>query len=391
MDRQSNTAENADMSPEGEQMIQLEKSDSVNKLNSDNNLGAGASNPQNSWFSISDNKILFGRIPKILLYLGFAALAVLYAVSVAAPVLFAGGIILATAFAFRAISEGWKIYTKGPGKKLNWLRPNFLESLSSGIIGTGLLTLGVLMLINPAFLGAFLGVSLAVKIWLVVAGVTFLAKGILNYFSQKLDMELHPKLQCFLNNLPDALLYGFGLALGIMALVMNGAFVVVPVLFATVFLMRIATSILRMFNPEKLKNLDNPYAVETQLDRYLTRFQGVFYKIAKILDVSSLILVGALLLIAGIMFAPTIAAALGISALFVKIAGFVAGSLFFFAAGAKIWAGTSIEIFDSQIATGHVDRNGALSNVRLVNISTDKTKLQVSQIVLNPNKGSTTK
>lgn len=390
MDRQSNTAENADMSLEGKQLIQLE-SDSAKKLNSDNNLGAGASNPQNSWFSISDNKILFGRIPKILLYLGFAALAVLYAVSVAAPVLFAGGIILATAFAFRAISEGWKIYTKGPGKKLNWLRPNFLESLSSGIIGTGLLTLGVLMLINPAFLGAFLGVSLAVKIWLVVAGVTFLAKGILNYFSQKLDMDVHPKRQCFLNNLPDALLYGVGLALGIMALVMNGAFVVVPVLFATVFLMRIATSILRMFNPEKLKNLDNPYAVETQLDRYLTRFQGVFYKIAKILDVSSLILVGALLLIAGIMFAPTIAAALGISALFVKIAGFVAGSLFFFAAGAKIWAGTSIEIFDSQIATGHVDRNGALSNVRLVNISTDKTKLQVSQIVLNPNKGSTTK
>ena len=293
---------------------------------------------ENQW------KYYLGRIPNILLYLGFAGLAVFYAVSVtvAAPVLFAGGIILAAVFALRAVTEVWKMFAQKSVQvrklkisKSKWFRPNFLEFLSSGVIGVGLLTLGILMLINPAFLGALLGVSLAVKIGLVVAGVAFVAKSVFDYFGPRMPKS-KPMLKHILTklNIPDTILYGAGLALGIMALIMNGAFAVAPVFFVAVFACRTIASFLRMFGNSRR-----------------------CARIAKSLEVMSLFLIAGLLLGAGIMFAPAIATSLGVSALFVKIAGCVAGGLFALAAAAKIWVGTKIESQDLLISGVLPDKN----------------------------------
>lgn len=327
---------------------------SQNSLNnagmSNNSTRVGESEPeltQETKGKLSNLNFELGRIPNILLYVSFAVLSVFYALTVAAPVLFACGIILATAFGLRAFAEVWKVFTKGKSDKLNWLRPNFLESLSSGIIGAGLLTLGILMLINPAFLGAFLGVSFAVKIGLVAAGVTFLAKGVFNYFSRKIDSQNSPKLKPFLDNLLDVVLYGAGLGLGIMALILNGAFAIAPVLFATVFLMRTAASVFRIFNKDSERTMPA--------------------KIARGLEVASLFLVGGLLLVSAIAFAPTIAAFLGLPALFCQIAGCIAGGLFAFAALAKMLVGSKIELFDTLIATGNSKREEAIDKIKSVN------------------------
>ncbi len=273
-----------------------------------------------------------GRIPNILLYGSFAGLGILYAVSVtvAAPVLFAGGIILATAFAMNAIAEVWKIFAKVPQdkneedeKKLSWLKPNFLEFLSTEAIGLGLLALGILMLVGPAFLGALAGVGFAVKIGLVVAGTTFLAKGVFSYASAKLNS----KMKAILENAPNVLLYGAGLGLGIAALVLNGAFAVAPFLFAAIFLMRTIASFARM----------------------ISKTPG---KIAQGFEFASLFVLGGALVVAGSMFAPAVAAFLGISALFSQIAGCVAGGLFVLAAFAKIFVGPTIELKDFALSTG---------------------------------------
>ena len=115
------------------------------------------------------------------------------------PVLFAGGIILATAFSAHTTTEVWKIVTKvkANASKLNWLRPNFLEPFSSGAIGLGLLTLGIFMLVGLAFLEAFLGFSFAVKIGFIVSGTIFFTKGISNYILTKSN----EKAKAFLGNL----------------------------------------------------------------------------------------------------------------------------------------------------------------------------------------------
>ena len=286
-----------------------------------------------------------GRLPSILLYTGFAGLGILYAVSVtvAAPVLFAGGIILATAFAMNAIAEVWKIFAKVPQnkekedkKKLSWLKPNFLEFLSTEAIGLGLLALGILMLVGPAFLGALAGVGFAVKIGLVVAGITFLAKGIFNYVLA--NSNICPRAKATFVNLPNVLLYGAGLGLGIAALVLHGAFAVAPFLLTAVFAMRFAASIDRMFD-------QNRYAS-------FKRKSKTAGNIAKGFELASLFVLGGALVVAGSIFAPAVAAFLGISALFSQIAGCVAGGLFVLAAFAKIFVGQTIEQKDFELSTG---------------------------------------
>ncbi|MBQ9491195.1 MAG: hypothetical protein IJU86_00240 [Firmicutes bacterium] len=319
-----------------------------------------------------------GRIPNILLYGSFAGLGILYAVSVtvAAPVLFAGGIFLATAFAMNAIAEVWKIFAEVPQnkeeedkKKLSWLKPNFLEFLSTEAIGLGLLALGILMLVGPAFLGALAGVGFAVKIGLVVAGITFLAKGVFSYASAKLN----PKTKAILENAPNVLLYGAGLGLGIAALVLNGAFAVAPFLFAAIFLMRTIASFARMFDHSKFYPL----------------FPMKESKIAKGFEIASLFVLGGALVVAGSMFAPAVAAFLGISALFSQIAGCVAGGLFVLAAFAKIFVGQKIERKDFALSTGmSLNQSQKFIGPNLVNSSfvPISSGLGGNQVYLNNNK-----
>lgn len=163
-----------------------------------------------------------------------------------------------------------------------------------------------------------------------------MAKSILDYFLPKITIDL--KLKKIFENVANVLLYGAGLGLGIAALVLHGAFVVAPLLLTAVFAMRFAASIARMFDQNRYASFEHK-----------SKTAG---NTAKSFEIASLLVLGGALVAAGSIFAPAVAAFLGISTLFSQIAGCVAGGLFVLAAVAKMFAGSTIERRDFELSAG---------------------------------------
>ena len=192
--------------------------------------------------------------------------------------------------------------------------PEWLNFAAPLLLSLGLLGFGILAFATPALLG-MTGLSLVFKICSLVAGTAFAAKALLGDTCKRAT-NLIPRL---IKNVPNVLIYGTGLALGISVLVLNGAFTIIPAVFTLIFALRTVASVLDVFG----KN-DS------------TKGIGMVARLIKTISFAvSAVSLGA----AAIFFAPAVASWMGVTALFVQIAGGIGGGVCLVSAVVKFMFG----------------------------------------------------
>ena len=294
---------------------------------------------------------IFGRLPKILIYASSAVFFIIYICSVTAslPVVFVSSLVVGTVFALRAAAEFWRIFKNKSDDYINKEadrenpegkssitieKQRWLDFIALLISGLSLIVLGTILLASPMILGIFLQASIIFKISLIAFGSLFIFKSI-SYFESKLSCG---RLGYIFKNLPDTLLYGAGLLLGISSLIMTGGLSIVPILFTSFFACRTASSICHMFPNKRIAR-----------------------NLAIKLEAVSLVIIACALIFSGILLAPTFATLIGTSTLFVKIALLITGFLFACSALAKFLVGLKLK----ELEEVHINFSCELKNPSL--------------------------
>ena len=234
-------------------------------------------------------------ISKMLLYVSFCGLGVLFYLFGGTADLCSIAVVLMSPFIFYTTANLWKLFVNSKFKKKEI--DCCFNCAAFLIPATAVLVCVLPCIINPALLG-MTGLHVVFRICAIVESVAVLGKFIIASISL---LKKDPTVLDLFANIFNTLLYGVGMALGVATLILNGSFTVIPIVFTAIFTLRTVASICDVFSGgNSVQNIG---------------------KVARLLKTISF-LVGVLAFGAAVFsFAPAVAFSLVVPVSFVKVVG----------------------------------------------------------------------